>query len=155
MEPPSSDRADNDIESYLDTAKSFIKLDDNQSAIETLLKAYKIDHTNYDVTYHLAFAYFLEAEYDKALKYFDEAIEIEPNNRDAYYYKAITLIRKDMISKALKCFKMLPDDHYALYQQGLIYLHRNEKKKATVLLTKAKELGNQDAEEALNEALHS
>jgi tetratricopeptide (TPR) repeat protein len=151
MEPPSQDQAESDIESYLNVAKSYIEIDENKLAIDALLKAYKIDDTNYDITYHLAFAYFLEAEYDKALKFFDEAIEINPDNRDAYYYKAIVLMRKNKLSKALKCFKLLPNDHYALYQQGLIYLHKNEKKKAAILLTKAKELGNQDAEEALLE----
>jgi len=36
-----------------------------------------------------------------------------------------------------------------LYQQSLVYLSSQEKKKAVILLRKAKELGNEEAEEML------
>ena len=140
-------------DAYLYMAKSFLEIDENLLATESLIKAYKLNSTNFDVNYHLAFAYFLQADYDKAIKYFDLALNLAPNNRDSYYYKAIALIRQDKYAKALKCFRLIldlyPNDHYTLYQKSLIYLNQNEKRKAIILLRKAYELGNPEAEDIL------
>jgi len=140
-------------DSYLQLAKAYIKLDENQLATETLKIAYKLNNNNIEIAYHLGFTYFLQAKYDKAIKYFDFVIKLQPDHRDAYYYKAISLIRQDKYSKALKCFRVIltqnPNDHFTLYQQSILYLNKKEKKKATILLTKAKELGNPEAEEML------
>ena len=136
-------------DSYINMAKSFLEIDENQLAINCLTKGHKINNDNYEIVYLLGFAYFLQADYDKAVKFFDSTIKLQNDYRNAYYFKAIALMRQNKNSKAIKALNLIlninPNDHSALYQKGLIYLNKKERKKAMILMNKAKEMGNEDA----------
>jgi len=140
-------------ETYLNMAKSFIEIDENQLAIKTLKKAYKRNNENYDIVYNLAFIYFLETAYEKAVKYFDIALKLNAQSRDCYYYKGISLLRLADYDDASKCFQHIlsanPDDHYAIYQLGLVYHAQGDTETAIILLKQALALGNPDAQEWL------
>jgi len=138
---------------YLHLAKSFIEIDENKLAISCLKSAYRINNENFDIVHYLALTYFLQSEYEKAIKYFDVASKLNPKSRDSYYYKGISLNRIDQHNEAITnlqhALDIDPNDHYTLYQLAHVYLKLQDLQHATTLFKKAKELGNPDAEEWL------
>jgi len=68
---------------YLDTyAWILFKMNNIDSALEYLQKAYSIDSTNYDILEHLGDIYESKQSIDKAIEYWEKSVRINPNNKE-------------------------------------------------------------------------
>lgn len=87
-----------------------------------------------DAKAHLAYGNALYAikRYHQAIEQLDKAINLDPSNNYAYYYKAYSLYFLDKKEEAellfKKCADVAPDDFYAWYQyaEGLMQLEKYE-----------------------------
>ena len=91
------------------------RLDDAHNMFEKLIKMFPDDSDNY---YNLGVVYFQKKEFDEALDYFLNAIEID-ENLDSYLYTAVIYRELGEKEKALQYFRERvsrmtgEDDHYA------------------------------------------
>ena len=87
---------------------------------------------------------FLNDDYDKAIKYNQKAIEINPDFAIAYNNMGIAYARKENYNKAIEYFKKAieinPDDAEAYYNMGLIYADKGNYDKAIEYYKKAIEI---------------
>jgi len=81
---------------------------------------------------------------DPALEAFNQAIDIDPKNPEAYYWKGRTLVRKDQDTPAMDAFKQAliirPDYWEALDNIGWLHLKRGEYPQSLSCLNRSLEL---------------
>lgn len=91
-----------------------------------------------------------ENEYDKAIEYYNKAIELDPDFADAYNNRGIAYRRKGECAKAIedynKAIELDPDYSEAYYNRGRAYRYLKEYDKAIEDYSKAIELNPEDAE---------
>ena len=90
-----------------------------------------------------------QKEYEKAIKYYTEAIELKPDSLAAYYNRGIVYCQKGNYELAAKEFtkviELKPDDAEAHKNRGICYIEKGKFNCAIKNLTKAIELEPSDA----------
>jgi tetratricopeptide (TPR) repeat protein len=95
---------------------------------------------------HLAMLYLHEAHYDKALAYADSCLQIEPQNNEVKYLKAITYTKMDEQKEAVALLKHLISTAKSsefesrtkyYFQLGRLYVKANQIKEAKEAFRKA------------------
>jgi tetratricopeptide (TPR) repeat protein len=83
--------------------------------------------------------------YDQALKAFDQALKLKPNDPALITYKGIIYYAKGNNAQALKEFeaalKINPNFARAYYQRGMVYQSQEKYRQAIEDITKAKRMG--------------
>jgi superkiller protein 3 len=91
-----------------------------------------------------------EEEYSIAIQYYDEAIELDPNNFYAWYYKGLSFTASEKSKKAIeaynKAIELDPNNFYTWYYKGLSFTGLKEYKKAIEAYNKAIELDPNNSE---------
>ena len=86
------------------------------------LLAETINPKNLDVSYNLGYIYYLEKEYEKAVKFFKRTLILEPNSFLATKYLGYTLKHLHKYTEALPALKKAldfkPDDKEVLFAMG-------------------------------------
>jgi len=79
------------------------------------------------------------AQYDQALDLLNQALEVEPGNAEALYYKGLTLTAQQKPAQALPAFEQAyiqdPTNSAIQFQLGSAYFHQQQYDKAEQLLT--------------------
>ncbi len=95
-------------------------------------------------------------DYDKALKFYNDVIKLEPNLAEAYYGIGLTYYQKRDIEKAIENFRkareLKPELVEAYYQEALIWhlMGRDKLQDAVPLYQKALELRPEFREARIN-----
>lgn len=71
-------------------AKEYLDKGDTETAICRLKSSLDLDNTVYETHYNLGIAYLNAKEYDNAIKYFDETLQLKPNFPSVYFSKGVT-----------------------------------------------------------------
>lgn len=91
-----------------------------------------------------------EANFDKAIKCFQQALEINPDFAEAYFNMGISYNEKDKKGKAIRCYKKAieinPDYVKAYYNMGQAYCDKGDGYKAIRFYKKAININPEDAE---------
>lgn len=102
--------------------KSALKTNRIPEAKKGLLLAETINPKNFEVSYNLGYIYYLEKDYEKAVKYFKRALILEPNSFLATKYLGYTFKYLHKYNEALPALKkaldVKPDDKEVLFAMG-------------------------------------
>lgn len=71
-------------------AKEYLDKGDTETAICRLKSSLDLDNTVYETHYNLGIAYLNAKDYDNAIKYFDETLQLKPNFPSVYFSKGVT-----------------------------------------------------------------
>ena len=115
-------------------------------AIEEFKLAVKYAPDNWMARYIIATDNLNNGHYDEALKEYEQVIKINPKYSNAYGGMASAYSKKGLYDLAIEKHKQAiaidPNSTHDYYELGLIYLQKNEKKKALAMLEKLKELNS-------------
>lgn len=94
---------------------------ENSQAIEKLNKAVAIAPENFDANLSLGRAYFGNGDFANAVKFFEQAARIKPDNLQAKFFLATTLERAGNLEQALEQYRAVVklDENYAEGNLGL------------------------------------
>jgi tetratricopeptide (TPR) repeat protein len=116
---------------YVGKAKAFLGMDPDRNVAELLYKAISYDEEYIDA--RLAWADFRihNGDYETALQDIDRALEIDPENAQAYYYLAKIYLAQNLPEEALDAAQeafdrnMLNPENHLLFGQALIINDRH------------------------------
>ena len=128
------DDGDNNPETILALARALNKIDRKEEALAQYLTLFKIDDYKLVVALEIGIIYYDNRQYETAIKYFDEALDVQPNNSEALKYKAFCFVNignfNDAISGMNNIYKKFPDDPLLNYNMGRAYRGREDYKTA-------------------------
>ena len=135
-------------------AWNYRKTGDTASAIRSYLTAADQDPNYFDAYMELGFLYHCRLN-RLAIDYYNNALNIQPDNTHVLYNIAMFYQETDDYEKALEKYRMIlqvePNHTLALYNMGWIYLVKQEKfEEAVVFFTKAIEQDNTYVEAVYN-----
>jgi len=81
--------------------------DTNMVALDFYLSGVKSDPKHYGCVYNVACSYFMESKFVNALKWFDLALRLRPNDGDSLLGKAIVLLKLGKHDEAIKLAEYL------------------------------------------------
>ncbi|RMG83901.1 MAG: tetratricopeptide repeat protein [Bacteroidetes bacterium] len=112
----------------------------------------KMDPSQLSARQNLGLVYYRMKQYDKSLKYLNEALQINPNDPKTYYIKGLTLAAMKQPQKAIenysKAIQLNPNYTQAYLNRGVVYTDRlNELEKGLQDFQKVLQLqpNNKDA----------
>ena len=124
----------NNPETILALARALNKIDRKGEALAQYLTLFKIDDYKLVVALEIGIIYYENRQYETAIKYFDEALDVQPNNSEALKYKAFCFVNmgnfNDAISGMNNIYKKFPDDPLLNYNLGRAYRGREDYKTA-------------------------
>ena len=128
------DDGDNSPETVLALAKALEKIDRKEEALAQYLTLLKIDDYKLVVDIEIGTIYFDNKQYETAVKYFSDAISIQPNNSEALKYKAFCFVNlgdyNEAISIMNSIYNKFSDDPVLNYNFGRAYKGREDYKTA-------------------------
>ncbi|HOK58859.1 tetratricopeptide repeat protein [Methanothrix sp.] len=102
-------------------------------------------HTKEKVLIHKGIDMVKRGMHEKALEYYDRALEINPNSSDAWNNKGVALYRLNRIDEALQCYhralEIDPDNLDAMRNIAFVHRARGEFEKAMELYETVMERG--------------
>lgn len=119
-----------DVNLILNEAQLYIKLEKMDKFGDLMKEAVALDPTNPTLFFNLGVVNANEGNSEEAIKYYNKAIELDPNYGDAYMNLAVTMLSEeqaivDEMNKNLSNFKKydeLQGKQKALYRKALPYL---------------------------------
>lgn len=124
----------NNPETILALARALNKIDRKGEALAQYLTLFKIDDYKLVVALEIGIIYYENRQYETAIKYFDESLDVQPNNSEALKYKAYCFVNmgnfNDAISSMNNIYKKFPDDSLLNYNLGRAYRGREDYKTA-------------------------
>lgn len=106
------DNEKSDANIFIARARALFNKRDFDKAMLDLVEAIRLDPKNSIPVNLMGKNHFMLANYDIALKFFDEAIELDPNHYNAFVNRATTYYRTNKLSEAMKdvnaAYLMLP-----------------------------------------------
>lgn len=91
-------------------------------AKERFLLARTIDQEDFDINYNLAYVYYLEGEYDKAIPFFGRCLILNSENFKAKKYLGLSYRKTQNFNDAIQylnaAFTIVPDDKEVLFTIG-------------------------------------
>ena len=122
-------------EVVLSLGKSLSKIGKNEEALSQFLTLLKLDN-NYKniVSMEIGVIYYDNRQYDTALKYFDNILELDKTNKDALKYKAYCFVNMENYVEAISIIEALikknQNDTLLNYNLGRAYKGRGNYKSA-------------------------
>ncbi|MDO6993806.1 tetratricopeptide repeat protein [Brachyspira innocens] len=124
----------NTPETILSLARALDKIDRKEEALAQYLTLLKEDDYKLIVDIEIGTIYYKNRQYDTAIKYFSDAIDIQPNNSEALKYKGFCFVNignyNEAISIMNNVYKKMPDDPMLNYNLGRAYKGREDYKTA-------------------------
>ncbi|WP_300753673.1 lipopolysaccharide assembly protein LapB [uncultured Brachyspira sp.] len=124
----------NTPETILSLARALDKIDRKEEALAQYLTLLKEEDYKLIVDIEIGTIYYKNRQYDTAIKYFSDAIDIQPNNPEALKYKAFCFVNignyNEAISIMSNVYKKMPDDPILNYNLGRAYKGRDDYKTA-------------------------
>ncbi|WP_039954746.1 tetratricopeptide repeat protein, partial [Brachyspira hampsonii] len=121
-------------ETILALSRALNKIGKKEEALAQYLTLFRIDDYKLVVALEIGVIYYDNRQYETAIKYFDEALDIQPNNSEALKYKAFCFVNignfNDAISGMNNIYKKFPDDPLLNYNLGRAYRGREDYKTA-------------------------
>ncbi len=106
------DNTKEDPNIYIARARAFFNKRDHDRAMLDLVEAMRLDPKNSVPVNLMGKNHFMLANYDIALKFFGDAIELDPNHYNAFVNRATTYYRTNKLPEAMKdvnaAYLMLP-----------------------------------------------
>jgi tetratricopeptide (TPR) repeat protein len=97
-----------------------------------------------EANYNSGLAAYNNGDNDKAISELSEAIALNPNYTEAYFYRALAHRSKDMYTESIADFnrasELAPDSPYPYYERGLAYKYANNYMSAIKDFTRAIEI---------------
>ena len=128
------DDGDKSPETLLALARALNKIERKEEALAQYLTIFRIDDYKLIVATEIGTIYYENRQYETAIKYFEEALDIQPNNSEALKYKAFCFVNigrfNDAISIMNNVYKKFPDDSLLNYNLGRAYRGREDYKTA-------------------------
>ncbi|WP_300368809.1 tetratricopeptide repeat protein [Brachyspira sp.] len=128
------DDGDKSPNTILSLAKALSNIDRKEEALSQYLALFKIDEYKLIAAIEIGIIYYDNNQYEMAIKYFDEALDIQPNNSEAIKYKAFCFVNignfDEAISSMNDVLKKFPDDSLLNYNLGRAYKGREDYKTA-------------------------
>lgn len=104
--------------------------------------------------FNLALAYSKMEDYSNAVVYWTKFIKIDNSNFDAYEERIKAYFSLDKLPEAIQdintALRLKPNSASLYINKGIAFIKLGNKTEAKIALTKAKELGNPDAQHFLN-----
>ncbi len=117
---------------------------------QTLMKIIVLNQDDTDTRITLGEFYYDTSDFNKALKIFDEVLEIDSTNIDALVYKGLILVEKEEYEDAINIYKKAleidPQDEIVWDNLGLAYEYNKEQPKSIQAYEKANQLAPNDLE---------
>ena len=127
---------------------------DMESVIKTHAVGLEIDPLSIEMIFFMGIAYLWSHEYEKALPYLKQVVEIVPNHRTAWEYLGWAAAFQGQYEKALSIFtKLEPAIGYRLHRStclGWVYFKLGEKEKAEACLNELIALEKQSTKLSLD-----
>lgn len=128
------DDGDKSPETILSLARALNKIDRKEEALSQYLTLFKIDDYKLIVSVEIGIIYYENRQYETAVEYFNEALDIQPNNSEALKYKAFCYVNTGNFNEAISVmntiYKKFPDDSLLNYNLGRAYRGREDYKSA-------------------------
>ncbi len=138
---------DNKIKRKKNQAYTFIENGNAIEAEKLLESVLSSKLKDKEVYYYLAIAKGMLEKNDEALKYCNEAINIDPKYFGVFVNRGILKLKLGMNEEALsdmtRAISINSNDADAYMNRGIIYIEMKQKDKACLDITKAKELGGE------------
>ncbi len=119
---------------------AYLNLKQPEEAEKLLKKALKINEAHPDAHYFMGNLRYFEFNVSAALKYYNEAIKLKPNYRDALYMRAASNSELGKYRDALRDYEAVleidPNLESARYNMAVIYLQVDQYTKAAEILEK-------------------
>lgn len=133
--------------SYWLYGRTYSKMGDKKSELKYFKKANKyLDRTL--LTSTIGYALIDLGKHKKALKYLDQAIQMDSKNDYAYSNRALVYLKLSEFEQAGKdadwAIRLNPSNPYAFKHRAMIYLAQEQFDKACEALRQAKDLGYED-----------
>ena len=115
----------NNFHANLALAKSLVKINDFEEAINILKYILRDNTNNYDLIFNLGFSYYNIEKYNDANKYLTQALLLNPEAYITYYYLGLSYSKQKLYKQALdalkKCVFLNSSFGLAHYELGKIY----------------------------------
>ena len=117
-------------EYYIELSDFYLRLGKSEVVNSLLQKGNKLIPDNRDILYRLGNLYFYIQDYNKAVEYLNQAIEIDRFYAPAYFSKGLVYYEIGKTDIAIKNFQTAverePDYYDAYIQLGLLYLEKSD-----------------------------
>lgn len=128
------DNGDKSPEIILSLARALSKIERKGEALAQYLTLLKIDGYKLEVSMEIGIIYYENRQYETAIEYFNEVLDIQPNNLDALKYKAFCFVNIGNFNESISFMnivhKKYPDDSLLNYNLGKAYRGREDYKSA-------------------------
>ncbi len=128
------DNGDKSPEIILSLARALSKIERKGEALAQYLTLLKIDGYKLEVSMEIGIIYYENRQYETAIEYFNEVLDIQPNNLDALKYKAFCFVNIGNFNESISFMnivhKKYPDDSLLNYNLGKAYRGRKDYKSA-------------------------
>ena len=126
---------------YLQIGHIYTKMGKEKEAEDNYLKAYKQDGKDKDIIYYLGNYYLTTNKLDKALSYFNEALNLNSSHNPSHIAKGIIAERQGNISTAIAEYSSVQNENYADFlnkRLGILHYKNQNYKKSIEYLKKTK-----------------
>lgn len=122
--------SDKEIRDAYYKSYNYEKIQNYNSAINSLVPVYQAHSQTYTVNLRLGWLYYLSKQYANALEHYDIAIKVAPNSIEAKLGRLLPLLSQKRYAQVEKeAFEILKTDHYNFYANlRLAYALRQQKK---------------------------
>lgn len=108
-------------------------------AKKVLKYALSIEPRNFDVNYNLAYAFYMDKDYERAAQLFKKALVVQPDNYFAVKYMGCALQKMHKYNDAITYFKktlnIKPDDKEVVFAMGECFYETGASDKCVKMLT--------------------
>ncbi|PTY40159.1 tetratricopeptide repeat protein [Brachyspira hampsonii] len=121
-------------ETILSLSRALNKIGKKEEALAQYLTLFNIEDYKLVVALEIGVIYYENRQYETAIKYFDDALDIQPNNSEALKYKAFCFVNMGNFNNAISAmnniYKKFQDDPLLNYNLGRAYRGREDYKSA-------------------------
>lgn len=145
----------NKFEALVGRAQSKMELSDYYGALKDLHAAEKVDATDARVFMGLGNSHYFLQNYRQAISNFDKVIALEPDHIDAYFKRGKSENAIDAYVQSIddftKIIELNPNSQDAYYLRGTIRIAHGDREGGCKDLSRAGELGDEDAYDKIKE----